>query len=200
MRCIMRVVSFLGPNVAPVAAAFVQMLSKVVLTVCRNPRNPAFSHFLFEALAGVIRHSLPAQPSLAEPIEATLFPPINHILQQDVQASVGFFHAMYASLHTIHASARSTNTPTAFALVRMTELYRSTPPHPYAAHCAPHQSSHPAPHLQEYLPYAFQVVALLLELRPSPAPAAYMQLLPPLLTPQIWENQGNIPALVRLLR
>jgi exportin-2 (importin alpha re-exporter) len=31
-------------------------------------------------------------------------------------------------------------------------------------------------------------------------PDAYKALLPPLLTPTLWEQKGNIPALVRLLR
>lgn len=31
-------------------------------------------------------------------------------------------------------------------------------------------------------------------------PEAYKALLPPLLTPTLWESKGNVPALVRLLR
>jgi len=136
MKAIMRVVSFLGPRVEPVAVPFVQMIGKVLHAGCANPRNPAFSHFMFESLAGVVRHALSKNPGLADAFEGMIFPAIDQILQKEVQ---------------------------------------------------------------EYAPYAFQVMALLLELRPAPAPAVYLQLLPPLLTPAIWENSGNIPALVRLL-
>lgn len=137
MKCIMRVVVFLREAVAPVATVFLEMLSKLLLVSCANPRNPAFSHFMFESIAGILRHTLPSRPELAGTFEGLLFPAIDVVLQKDIQ---------------------------------------------------------------EYAPYAFQVVALLLELRPLPAPPVYVQLLPPLLTPHLWEDQGNIPALVRLLR
>ncbi|KAK0546611.1 importin-alpha export receptor [Tilletia horrida] len=61
----------------------------------------------------------------------------------------------------------------------------------------------------EFVPYVFQLVAQMLELRADTAqaatakgtiPEAYQILLPPLLTPALWESKGNVPALVRLLR
>ena len=52
----------------------------------------------------------------------------------------------------------------------------------------------------EFLPYVFQMLSLLLEVRPSPVPAPYMVIYPLLLTPTLWERQGNVPALVRLLQ
>ena len=52
----------------------------------------------------------------------------------------------------------------------------------------------------EFLPYVFQILSLLLEVRPSPVPEPYMAIYPLLLTPALWERQGNIPALVRLLQ
>ncbi|KAL7519691.1 hypothetical protein ACHAWX_004448 [Stephanocyclus meneghinianus] len=53
----------------------------------------------------------------------------------------------------------------------------------------------------EFTPYVFQVLAQILEFRPegSGLGQAYTSLLPPLLTPTIWERKGNIPALSRLL-
>ena len=52
----------------------------------------------------------------------------------------------------------------------------------------------------EFLPYVFQILSLLLEMRPSPIPIPYMAIYPLLLTPVLWERQGNVPALVRLLQ
>lgn len=46
----------------------------------------------------------------------------------------------------------------------------------------------------------FQVFAQLIELRPAPLPAVYLQIFPPLLAPTFWERSGNVPALVRLLQ
>jgi exportin-2 (importin alpha re-exporter) len=52
----------------------------------------------------------------------------------------------------------------------------------------------------EFMPYAFQILSLLIELRPPPVSDMYMSIYPTLLTPLLWEQQGNIPALVRLLQ
>ena len=54
--------------------------------------------------------------------------------------------------------------------------------------------------VSEFVPYVFQILSLMLELRPSPIPAPYMVIFPLLLTPALWERTGNIAALVRLLR
>ncbi|KAK0534025.1 importin-alpha export receptor [Tilletia horrida] len=56
----------------------------------------------------------------------------------------------------------------------------------------------------EFVPYVFQLLAQMLELRAATGagavPESYQVLLPPLLTPALWESKGNVPALVRLLR
>lgn len=50
------------------------------------------------------------------------------------------------------------------------------------------------------MPYVFQLFAVLLEANPSGGVSEYYKgLLPPILTPTLWESRGNIPALVRLL-
>lgn len=54
--------------------------------------------------------------------------------------------------------------------------------------------------VSEFLPYVFQILSLLLELRPLPIPQLYMVVYPLLLTPALWERGGNVPALVRLLQ
>lgn len=54
--------------------------------------------------------------------------------------------------------------------------------------------------VSEFLPYVFQILSLMLELRPLPIPQPYMVIYPLLLTPLLWERTGNIPALVRLLQ
>lgn len=54
--------------------------------------------------------------------------------------------------------------------------------------------------VSEFTPYVFQLLAQLLEFRTTGLGPAYESLLPPLLTPALWERRGNIPALVRLLQ
>lgn len=56
--------------------------------------------------------------------------------------------------------------------------------------------------VSEFTPYVFQILAQLLEYRPgeSGLGEAYTMLFTPLLTPDLWERKGNIPALTRLLQ
>jgi len=54
----------------------------------------------------------------------------------------------------------------------------------------------------EFTPYVFQILAQLLEYKSdgSGLGESYGALLPPLLSPGVWERKGNIPALTRLLQ
>ncbi|KAK2193331.1 hypothetical protein NP493_15g03058 [Ridgeia piscesae] len=54
--------------------------------------------------------------------------------------------------------------------------------------------------VQEFIPYVFQILSLLLEMHTDSVPSAYMALFPHLLQPILWERPGNIPPLVRLLQ
>ncbi|XP_053200432.1 exportin-2-like [Panonychus citri] len=56
--------------------------------------------------------------------------------------------------------------------------------------------------VQEFMPYIFQIMSLLLEARPSssPVPAHYIEIFPHLLVPILWDRPGNIHPLVRLLQ
>jgi exportin-2 (importin alpha re-exporter) len=54
----------------------------------------------------------------------------------------------------------------------------------------------------EFVPYVFQVLAQLLLARPAASglSEAYRTLFPPLLSPVLWEQRGNVPALTDLFR
>ncbi|CAG8538941.1 11296_t:CDS:10 [Paraglomus occultum] len=53
----------------------------------------------------------------------------------------------------------------------------------------------------EFVPYVFQVLSLLLECHTvQELPEMYQAILPVLLKSNLWETQGNVPALVRLLQ
>uniref|UniRef100_A0A6B2KX00 Importin N-terminal domain-containing protein n=1 Tax=Arcella intermedia TaxID=1963864 RepID=A0A6B2KX00_9EUKA len=51
-----------------------------------------------------------------------------------------------------------------------------------------------------FSPFAFQTMAYLLELRPNHLPDHYRSLLPEITVPNWWQQQGNVPALTRLLQ
>ena len=50
------------------------------------------------------------------------------------------------------------------------------------------------------MPYVFQLFAALLERNATTTlPPAYQNLIAPIIAPAVWEQRGNVPALVRLL-
>lgn len=52
----------------------------------------------------------------------------------------------------------------------------------------------------EFMPYVFQLFAAMLEVEPTaPLPQPFHSLIGPIIAPPIWEQRGNVPALVRLL-
>jgi exportin-2 (importin alpha re-exporter) len=52
----------------------------------------------------------------------------------------------------------------------------------------------------EFVPYVFQILALLQTFRPgNELSEAYQVLFPPILSPALWERRGNVPALTDLL-
>jgi exportin-2 (importin alpha re-exporter) len=54
--------------------------------------------------------------------------------------------------------------------------------------------------VEEFMPYVFQLLAALVEAEPAkPLPPKLQPLIAPVLMPALWEQRGNVPALVRLL-
>ncbi|XP_057468297.1 exportin-2-like [Actinidia eriantha] len=136
MKCIMRVLGVADIS-CEVALPCITGLTSVLNKVCENPRNPVFNHYLFEAVAILVRRSCEKDPSLISAFEAGLFPSLELILTRDVT---------------------------------------------------------------EFFPYAFQLLAQLVELNRPPIPQRYMQIFEILLLPDSWKKSGNVPALVRLLQ
>ncbi|KAG8391954.1 hypothetical protein BUALT_Bualt01G0240900 [Buddleja alternifolia] len=54
--------------------------------------------------------------------------------------------------------------------------------------------------ISEFFPYAFQLLAQLVDLNRSPLPGHYMDIFAILLLPESWKKSANVPALVRLLQ
>ncbi|XP_010267582.1 PREDICTED: exportin-2 [Nelumbo nucifera] len=136
MKCIMRVLGVADIS-GDVAGACISGLMSILAEVCRNPKNPIFNHYLFEAVAALVRRACEKDHSLISAFEASLFPILQTILANDIT---------------------------------------------------------------EFSPYAFQLLAQLLELNKTPIPPTYMSIFELLLTPESWKRSANVPALVRLLQ
>ncbi|KAL2904063.1 Exportin-2 [Bienertia sinuspersici] len=136
MKCIMRVLTA-ADVLSDVAASCVSGMASILNEVCKNPKNPIFNHYLFEAVAVLIRRACEKDPSVISAFETNLFPSLQTILTNNVV---------------------------------------------------------------EFFPYAFQLLAQLVELNRPPLPAHYMQFFDLLLLPDLWTKSADVPALVRLLQ
>ncbi|CAO2822764.1 unnamed protein product [Amaranthus hypochondriacus] len=136
MKCIMRVLSVADVS-RDIAATCMSGMASILNEVCRNPKNPIFNHYLFEAVAVLIRRVSDKDPSVIPVFETNLFPSLQTILTNNVI---------------------------------------------------------------EFFPYAFQLLAQLVELNRPPLPAHYMQFFDLLLLPDLWTKSADVPALVRLLQ
>lgn len=137
MKCVMRSIEFLGPEIQSIAQACLEALSRKLLDVCKNPQGPAFNHYLFEAVAALVSFSSINGVVSIDNMQRTVFPAFEIVLQQDVQ---------------------------------------------------------------EFHPYVFQILALFVDKRSMPLPDVYLSVLSPVLTGFLWERQGNVPALTKLIR
>lgn len=98
MKCVMRVITFVGKEIAPVAAQCLQALSQILLEVCKNPKNPGFNHYLFESVAALIKEGTAASGDMVVTFESMLFPAFEHVLQQDVQEFHPYVFQIFAQL------------------------------------------------------------------------------------------------------
>ena len=62
-----------------------QALAQQLLQVCQNPQGPAFSHYLFESVAALVRRSSEKGTINMDNMQATMFPAFEIVLQKDVQ-------------------------------------------------------------------------------------------------------------------
>lgn len=81
---VMRVIVTARQTLAPSASTILQHLVRIIGEVSKNPSNPKFNHYAFEAVSGLVRFVVAANPSSLAEFEAALFPPFQYILQQDV--------------------------------------------------------------------------------------------------------------------
>ncbi|MQL94387.1 hypothetical protein Taro_027035 [Colocasia esculenta] len=102
MRCIMRVlaVAEVGHEVAvPCVAGLVSVLSEV----CKNPKDPIFNHYLFEAIAALIRRSCEKDQTLVRIFEESLFPALQSMLVNDIAEFWPYAFQIFAQLVEINS-------------------------------------------------------------------------------------------------
>ncbi|KAJ2368139.1 importin-alpha export receptor [Coemansia sp. RSA 2610] len=105
MKTVMRVFLASRTNILPLAPAALAQLARILGEVSKNPSNPRFSHFMFEALAALARFSCAADAGAIGQFEATLFPIFQEILQQDVAEFMPYVFQILAQLLSVHQHA-----------------------------------------------------------------------------------------------
>ena len=105
MRCVMRLVAFVGHAVTPVAIPALTELAKILGNVARNPTQPGFNHYLFESIAALVKYGCDGKDDSCSSIEGIVFPPFQIILQEDVQEFHPYVFQIFAQMIEARHSA-----------------------------------------------------------------------------------------------
>ncbi|KAJ2584660.1 importin-alpha export receptor [Coemansia sp. RSA 1836] len=105
MKTVMRIFLASRTNILPLAPAALGKLAAILGEVSKNPSNPKFSHFLFEAVGSLARFSCAADASAIGLFEATLFPIFQMILQEDVAEFMPYVFQILAQLLSVHQAS-----------------------------------------------------------------------------------------------
>lgn len=107
-------------------------LTASLARVCKNPSNPLFNHYLFEALASLVNAVCRSNPNATSDFEALLMPPFETVLSMDVvrpsfpshQRPLG--HAANTTLHLplLLSTLQAEFTPYVFQILAQLLLYR----------------------------------------------------------------------------
>ncbi|KAJ1797735.1 importin-alpha export receptor [Coemansia sp. RSA 2399] len=112
IKTAMRIILACRTNILPLAPAALNKLAQILSEVSKNPSNPRFSHFMFEALGSLARFSCTADGAAIGQFEATLFPIFQSILQEDVAEFMPYVFQILAQLLSVHE--RSGSLPEAY--------------------------------------------------------------------------------------
>lgn len=96
MRCIMRVLSI--ADIGPFATQCLGELASILGLVCQNPSNPSFNHYLFEAVAALLRNACEKDPGQVSTFENQLLPVFQTVLEQDVTEFAPYVFQIMAQL------------------------------------------------------------------------------------------------------
>ena len=110
MRLAQRTIAKLGANIAPAAETCADRLAAMLVETCANPRNPAFSHYLFESVAALVAVGASDANALAV-FERAFFPPFQHVLQNDVVEFAPYVFQILAQMLEARGTQQRTTTP-----------------------------------------------------------------------------------------
>ncbi|KAI9772860.1 MAG: importin-alpha export receptor [Geoglossum simile] len=102
MKCVMRVLIVIRDGVIPNTDSILAHLIKITDIICKNPSNPRFYYYHFEAIGALIRFASPSQP---DKLEQALGKPFAFAVQQDIQEFIPYVFQLLAALLEANSSA-----------------------------------------------------------------------------------------------
>lgn len=105
MRCVMRVIGFVGPEIAPAIPSCISALAGeqgILMRVIKNPTQPGFNHYLFESVSALVKQGCAKDAGMVNKLEEMLVPPFNYVLSQDVQEFHPYVFQIFAQLIELH--------------------------------------------------------------------------------------------------
>lgn len=103
MRLVLRFSSVVRDAMLPFLDTLLSTLVEILVAVTANPSNPLFNHYLFEAIAALIRFNGNGKTVIL--FESCLITPLCKILQDDVTEFGPYVFQVMAQLMSLHAGA-----------------------------------------------------------------------------------------------
>jgi exportin-2 (importin alpha re-exporter) len=98
MKCVMRTLTTVRRNVAPVTEVVIRHLTAALERVCGNPRSPDFNHYLFESLAILVKSICSQDAASVHVFESFLIAPFWSILEKDISEFTPYVYQILAQL------------------------------------------------------------------------------------------------------
>lgn len=103
MRLVLRFCTVAQDAMTPYVETLVPVFVEIFVAVTANPANPLFNHYMFEAMAALIRFN--ATPSTVGLFESALLPPLCDVLIKDVQEFTPYVFQVLSQLMALHTDA-----------------------------------------------------------------------------------------------
>jgi exportin-2 (importin alpha re-exporter) len=82
----------------PFAQELVGRITSILVTVCKNPNNPKFNHYMFESLASLIRYLCAGDVGLVPHFENSLFPTFQQVIALEVSEFIPYIYEIVSLL------------------------------------------------------------------------------------------------------
>ncbi|KAI9013270.1 Cse1-domain-containing protein [Gaertneriomyces semiglobifer] len=103
MKAAMRIIIVAKHDLEPAAVELVQRLGNIISVIMKNPSNPKFNHYTFEALAALIRFICARKPALVAEFETLLLPMFQSIMKEDVAEFKPYVFQLLSLMLDYHA-------------------------------------------------------------------------------------------------